>query len=1222
LGFFILIFSTQIINAATINWVGSTSTSWNIGSNWSAGAVPTASDNVQIGVVSFSGNQPTISASASCSSLTISNVTASTLTVNAPLSVTNTITVTSGTINSNASGTITAANVNLSTSTFTLNGTLAVSGTLQTPTSPGGNSTLTTNATGNTITGGISVHTGSNLTWSGSGTTACGASTVFSTTTLTIGTGNTINFSGTLTINSGSTPGLLINNGNLAFTSSSISIASPSSLTTVVTNNSGATISLTTSGNIGLGATAGLENAGTITANAGTSLTSGNGSLYTNDSGGTITLTGATFNLVGGANLNNTGNINLSSSSTLTSGNPVVITNNNGGSLTFTASTLNMQSGSHIINSGSVSALSGSTVTIPNTTYINNSTPTGSLTVSGSNVNIGGGGSIINSGTVTTNTSSAINLSGNPATIVNNVNGLFNATSTTFTLAAGSSITNTGGAINATSSTFTLNGNPSSITNQNITITGITTVGTASFDACQMTFNGSNSLTNSGALTINDGSSIILSSSSTSCSIKNSGTFSAGTSNSSCTITLNNQGAISNSSKFYLGSTSVIQYLTSASSNCSITNSSGATFTLQSDQYGSATIANIPQSHSNTLTGIFNAERYITGSRGYRIFSSQVNAGAVGSNNVISLNYLQNSILVLGTTGTTRGFDKQGNPTIYIFRENLSPLYTSYLNSNWQGINDISKGTTYGTDDVVAANQSINIPVANGYLVFFRGDRNAFATTALALANETVPTYSATPTTVTASGTMNVGTVQAKLWYTPTATLLGYSTAANPVTTGLNCIGNPYSSAIDWDTFSSTSSSAAIYGPGLSGAISFLSLNGSYATYSVVTHTGNNGATHIIPSGVGFFVQASSSSPATPTLTFTENAKINTQAALVSTFMDKSPVQLAVNNQYLRIQMALDSFYNEDVLINFNKNTKATYDINEDAPYLLGTNKVNLNSISSDNVPLAINQLPLPTKSQAVGLNVGADADGIYTLNMKQIVSIPQLFDIWLMDAYKKDSLDMRHNPTYAFNIYKSDTNSYGAGRFTLVIRQNPAYAYRLLNFTATKAAARQVQLAWETENEQNYTYFTVERSTDGGKTFNVLGGPASTGAGRYTQVDKDPAEQNLYRLKQQDINDKITYSNIVPISYANLSNNLGSINLYPNPASSTINLSVTTAINTSGSYNIKIINSTGLIVKQATSAQINWQTSVSDLLPGTYIVRVFNTSDNALIGDTKFVKR
>jgi hypothetical protein len=1219
LGFLILIFSTQIVNAATINWVGSTSTSWNTGSNWSTGAVPTSSDNVQIGVVSFSGNQPTIVSSAACSSLTISNVTASTLTVNAPLSVTNTITVTSGTINSNASGTITAANINLSASAFTLNGTLTVSGTLQTPTSPGGNSTLTTNATGNTITGGISVHTSSNLTWNGSGTTACGASTVFSTTTLTIGAGNTVNFSGTLTINSGSTPGFLVNNGNLAFTSASISIASPSSLTTVVTNNNGGTISLTTSGSIGLGATAGLENAGTITANAGTSLTSGNGSLYTNDSGGTINLNGATFTLVGGANLNNTGNINLNSSSTLTSGNPVVITNNNGGNLTFSASTLNMQGGSHIINAGSVSALSGSTVILPNTTFINNSTTTGSLTVSGSTVNIGAGGSITNSGTVTTNTSAVINLNGNPATIVNNVNGIFNTTATTFTMAAGSSITNTGGTINAISSTFTLNGNPSSITNQNFTIAGVTTVGTANFDACQMTFNGSNSLVNSGTLTINDGSSITLSSSSTSCSIKNTGTFSAGTSNSSCTITLNNQGAISNSSKFFVGSTSVIQYLTSTSSNCSITNNSGATFTFQSDQNGSATLANIPQSHSNTLTGSFNAERYITGSRGYRIFSSQVNAGS----NKVSINYLQNSILVLGTTGTAKGFDKTGNPTIYLYRESLSPLYTTFLNSNWQGINDISNGTTYGTNDVVAANQSINIPVANGYLVFFRGDRNAFPSTALALANETVSTYPATATTVTVTGTLNMGTIQAKLWYNPGSTLLGYSTTVNPVTTGFNCVGNPYPSSIDWDTFSSSSSSAAIYGPGLSGVISFLLPNGSYATYSVVTHSGNNGATHIIPSGVGFFVQASSSSSTTPALTFTENAKVNTQVTGVSTFMDKAPIQQAANNQYLRIQMALDSFYNEDVLINFNKNTKTTYDINEDAPYRLGTNKVNLNSISSDNVSLAINQLPLPTKSQVIGLNVGAVADGIYTLNMKQIVSIPQLFDIWLMDAYKKDSLDMRHNTTYAFNIYKSDTNSYGAKRFTLLIRQNPAYAYRLLNFTATKATGRQVQLVWKTENEENYTYFTVERSTNGGKTFNVLGGPASTDAGTYSLVDKDPADQNLYRLKQQDINDNITYSNIVPISYANLSNNLDNINLYPNPASSTINLSVTTATSTVvGSYNIKIINSTGLIVKQATTTQINWETSVSDLLPGTYIVRVFNTSDNALIGDTKFIKR
>jgi len=83
--------------------------------------------------------------------------------------------------------------------------------------------------------------------------------------------------------------------------------------------------------------------------------------------------------------------------------------------------------------------------------------------------------------------------------------------------------------------------------------------------------------------------------------------------------------------------------------------------------------------------------------------------------------------------------------------------------------------------------------------------------------------------------------------------------------------------------------------------------------------------------------------------------------------------------------------------------------------------------------------------------------------------------EVWLMDNYKKDSLDLRHNTTYTFDM-SDDPNSYGPNRFQLVIRQNPALGVHLLNFAANKASGG-AQVVWKTENEQNYTNFTVERS-------------------------------------------------------------------------------------------------------------------------------------------------
>ena len=116
----------------------------------------------------------------------------------------------------------------------------------------------------------------------------------------------------------------------------------------------------------------------------------------------------------------------------------------------------------------------------------------------------------------------------------------------------------------------------------------------------------------------------------------------------------------------------------------------------------------------------------------------------------------------------------------------------------------------------------------------------------------------------------------------------------------------------------------------------------------------------------------------------------------------------------------------------------------------------------------------------------------------------------------------------------------------------------------------------------------------------------------------------NLYRLKQEDINNNITYSKIVPVGYSNLSNHLaqGGISVYPNPLSSKINLSIATPVTpSSGSYNIMITNSYGTMLKNVTSPQPNWQGDVSSWQPGTYMVKVIDAKTRSLVGTTKFIK-
>lgn len=235
---------------------------------------------------------------------------------------------------------------------------------------------------------------------------------------------------------------------------------------------------------------------------------------------------------------------------------------------------------------------------------------------------------------------------------------------------------------------------------------------------------------------------------------------------------------------------------------------------------------------------------------------------------------------------------------------------------------------------------------------------------------------------------------------------------------------------------------------------------------------------------------------------------------------------------FLQIQLAKDAFNTDNVLVDFKPDAKTAYIPNEDAPTFQGYGQVSLSSLSSDNQLLAINAMPLLNKRQTIDLAVNAKTDGVYNLKMVTVNAIPALFDIWLIDHYRKDSSYFRQNGNYSFDIIKSDTNSFGSHRFSIVISENQLLGVHLLNFTAAKVAGG-AKSTWVTENEQNYTSFSVERSTDNGKTYVSLTSFMSSAAGKYSFVDPTPVSGiNNYRLKLVDINQSTRYSNVISLNY------------------------------------------------------------------------------------------
>jgi len=359
----------------------------------------------------------------------------------------------------------------------------------------------------------------------------------------------------------------------------------------------------------------------------------------------------------------------------------------------------------------------------------------------------------------------------------------------------------------------------------------------------------------------------------------------------------------------------------------------------------------------------------------------------------------------------------------------------------------------------------------------------------------------------------------------------------------------------------------------------------------------------------------------------------------------ESSTKLDSVTKLLRLKLYINQYNYDDIAIGFNSGASFAYDPNEDSKYMPGIDALEgLASYSSDGTALSVNFLPLPKQnSEAIRLDVEAASSGNITLKRTELDSIPPIYSLWLVDKYQKDSIDLRVDSNYVFYINKADTATFGSNRFTVVVSQNPAVAFQLSGFNAIRATDG-VQITWTTNNEGSNTHFDVERSSDGGATFEAMDTLISTSAGTYSFTDRNPpAASDKYRLKITDLNGAITYSDEITLIYADRVNVVkGNISIYPNPASGMLNLTIgqNNTANSPGllktplfqspaagyagvnsSYDIKIINITGSVVKESTSSSGKWQSDISRLLPGTYIIQVRDETSTSLVGRAVFVK-
>ena len=68
------------------------------------------------------------------------------------------------------------------------------------------------------------------------------------------------------------------------------------------------------------------------------------------------------------------------------------------------------------------------------------------------------------------------------------------------------------------------------------------------------------------------------------------------------------------------------------------------------------------------------------------------------------------------------GFDKTGNPTIYLYREDQVPSNVTFTSGNYWGVSAINNTPSYNYY-MNGGSTAYNIPVGDGMMVFFRGNR-------------------------------------------------------------------------------------------------------------------------------------------------------------------------------------------------------------------------------------------------------------------------------------------------------------------------------------------------------------------------------------------------------------------------------------------------------------------------------------------------------------------
>lgn len=159
------------------------------------------------------------------------------------------------------------------------------------------------------------------------------------------------------------------------------------------------------------------------------------------------------------------------------------------------------------------------------------------------------------------------------------------------------------------------------------------------------------------------------------------------------------------------------------------------------------------------------------------------------------------------------------------------------------------------------------------------------------------------------------------------------------------------------------------------------------------------------------------------------------------------------------------------------------------------------------------------------------------------------------------------------------------------------------------------VKLNWQTQSEENSDYFEIERSENESE-FESIGRVFSAGNSTelndYEFEDKLPIlnQYSYYRLKQVDLDGKITFSNVKSVKMERE----GKLNVFPNPIKNNQRLNISYPNDKNLEKRVHIVNTMGAVVFESILNNQNGDDSYNFVLPklpvGIYFVSIFENQN------------